>query len=99
MEAGELFDLGCDSYRNIKRLPDGPYKGHFCHTAQMMFTVGVMISDKDNGSALMRWCYPSYVKAKEACAAFTGVGDPPGEWVKFKGPNGERNRIKGRFDD
>lgn len=99
MTMDELRLLAGGSYRHIKVLEAGPHKGHFAHTALQMFTTGIMISDNVHGCPMMRWCYDSFVPARDALAAWDGVGDPPGEWIKYKGPDGERSRVPGPFEE
>ncbi len=90
------------AYRNVKLLTEGPYKGHFAHTAAMMFTVGVQVSAEN--FVITRWCYSTYIEAKRALDAWSGVGDPPGNWIKQKGflPDGtvgDRSRVPSQFEE
>jgi hypothetical protein len=39
-----------------------------------------------------RYCYPSFAEAKSALLIWDGVGHPPGEWIKYKGEDGEFRR-------
>lgn len=79
-------------YRDIRLLTAGPYANCYAYTAAMIYTVGVAISDSEDGSILARWCYETYPEAKAALDAWTGYGDPPGPWIKYKGMGGERVR-------
>jgi hypothetical protein len=83
---------GEGTYRNVKQLTEGPYAGHFAHTAQMLYTVGIQVSHSDGLYVFGRWCYPSYVGAKQALDQWNGVGDPPGEWIVRKGIGGADKR-------
>lgn len=104
MTEEELAALGLGTYRDIRRLEHGPHAGHYAHLAPMMFTVGVMVSHRDHGNPLTRWCYRSAWEAHKALNEWTGEGDPPGHWIKQKGRladgrAGERNRVPGPFDN
>ena len=98
------MENGCGLYARPRVIERGPYAGHWAHVAVQVFTVGVMVSDKRTGNPICRWCYDGMHAATEALEAWTGEGDPPGEWIKFKGigPDNrphDRRRIPGMFDD
>jgi hypothetical protein len=86
----QLSRLSYGSYQHFKKLEKGPYTGHWAHLAPMMFTVGVMVSNSDDGNPITRWCYHSFVGAFLGLQEWDGVGDPPGDWIKEKGRDGER---------
>lgn len=86
----QLSRLSEGSYRHFKLLENGPYLGHWAHLAPMVFTVGIMVSNSNNGNPITRWCYPGFVPAFRALQEWDGVGDPPGDWIKEKGLYGER---------
>ena len=47
-----------------------------------------------------RFCYPTRAQAQEALVAWDGQGDPPGAWIKEKGPGVERsNPNRAHFQD
>jgi len=83
----EVADSGLGSYSHIKELSDGPYKGKYAHLAQMIFTVGIMVTDPKDGNPITRWCYDSFVEAKISLEKWNGVGSPPGNWIKQKPQN------------
>jgi len=91
MTKEEVAALGLGNYSSIKELTSGPYAGNYAHLARMIFTVGIMVSDKRDGNPITRWCYDSFVKARKALEEWDGIGDPPGEWIKQKPEN--RSRI------
>lgn len=102
MTAEEFEALGEGAYRNTRVLTDGPYKGMFACNATMMFTTGIQVGTKS--MVITRWCYQTYIEAKRALEAWTGVDDPPGNWIKQKGflPGGsvgERSRVPSQFED
>lgn len=78
-------------HRDTRLLTEGPYAGNYVHTAAMVYTVGVMVSD-GKGNPVCRWCYNTYTEAQRALSAWAGRGDPPGNWIKYKGRDGERTR-------
>lgn len=64
-----------------------------CGLGRMVFTVGVVWGIDEDECYVGRWCYHSYAEAKEALSLWDGKGDPPGEWIKYKGIDGERRRL------
>jgi hypothetical protein len=57
------------------------------------FTVGLCIDIEPTSQYQIytgRYCYPSLNEALAAFDEYTGTGDPSGDWVKYKGLDGER---------
>lgn len=50
----------------------------FIHTTGIVWGI-------DQHSKAGRWCYEHHADAVEAFAAWDGVGDPSGPWIKYKG--------------
>lgn len=77
-----------NGYKLVKWL--SPERGYVC-VSDFAFTIGVMfgLDEYDYGG---RWCYPKdiYVEAIVAFDLWDGKGDPMGDWVKYKGQDGER---------
>lgn len=78
-----------DEYFEFKNIP-----GHgLCALQRMIFTVGLFVGiteDYYKG----RYCYPDLRSAKDAIREWDGTGDPPGDWIKYKGLGGERSNSK-----
>lgn len=55
-----------------------------CGLEVFMHTTGI-VWGIDEYSKAGRWCYEHHADAVEAFAAWNGVGDPPGPWIKYKG--------------
>jgi hypothetical protein len=64
-------------------IESGPCAGMYAHCVVMLYTVGIAVSDP--GTLLCRWCYETRREAAEALEQWDGQGDPPGNWIKFKG--------------
>jgi len=89
----DLMELGLGSYAEPQLLTSGPYAGHWAHLAQMLFTVGLMITDSSSGHPTVRWCYYTRREAKAALETWNGEGNPPGDWIVMK--PGDVRRVKG----
>ncbi len=61
-----------------------------CGVFKFMFTVAVVIGIDSMGYK-GRYCYGSEYEAVHAIMHWTGQGDPPGDWIKYKGEGGERS--------
>jgi len=64
-------------------------KGNIIALNRYAFTIG-LIRGMDLYSIHERWCYPDMVEALMAYSEWDGLGDPPGNWVKHKGPGIDR---------
>jgi hypothetical protein len=73
----------------VKRYVGGPHDGRHVHVVQMLYTAGLVVSDPI--SLCHRWCYETRREARMAFDAWDGEGDPPGNWIKYKGPPRERH--------
>ena len=82
MTADQIRALDC---MDPKQLPTGEWAA----LARFLFTVGLLVGIDEIGYRV-RYCYPSYADAWAALAAWDGVGDPPGPWIKAKGEGGDR---------
>ena len=60
-----------------------------CALYRFAFTVGLVINITDIDYK-GRYCYPELAEAKAAINAWDGKNDPSGNWVKYKGIDGER---------
>lgn len=60
-----------------------------CGVRGMLFTGAVVVGIGPERYA-GRYCYGTMGAAIAALAAWDGQGDPPGEWIKYKGDAGER---------
>jgi hypothetical protein len=76
-----------NGYENLKEIPG---RG-ICGITRFAFTTGLIIGLEDWGY-FGRYCYDSRKEAEDALSQWDGIGDPPGEWIKYKGEGGERSR-------
>lgn len=72
-------------YQNVRMVPG---RG-VCGSQEFMFTGGLVYGLHEAGY-VGRYCYGTMGEANEALAAWDGIGDPPGAWIKLKGADGER---------
>lgn len=63
-----------------------------CGLMRFLFTTGLVIG-MDEISYAGRYCYHTEEEARQALKAWDGKEDPPGNWIKYKGRGGERNRL------
>ncbi len=68
-----------------------PCKG-ICALERMAFTTGLWIG-LTKSFRHGRYCYENLSDAKSAINSWDGSGDPPGNWIKYKGIGGERMNI------
>jgi hypothetical protein len=78
--------LKTEGYYNIKEIPE---RG-ICGLRDFIFTCGLVIG-MDEGGYFGRYCYRTKQEAIDAIESWDGQGDPPGDWVKYKGNGGERS--------
>ena len=78
--------LAEEGYIALRLMPDGSVAG----VNPFIFTHG-LCTRLDFGGYHARWCYPSRDDALIALAIWSGEGDPPGPWIKQKGPVERRN--------
>ena len=55
-----------------------------CGIRRMLFTTGLFCGLTQNFYE-GRWCYPTMFDAVQALTKWDGRGDPPGNWIKYKG--------------
>jgi hypothetical protein len=75
-----------EGYYNIKEIPN---KG-LCALYRFAFTTGLVIGIHSIGY-IGRYCYQLHADAVKAINEWDGVGDPSGNWIKYKGEGGERS--------
>lgn len=63
-----------------------------CALIKMAYTTGLVwgIGEYDYRG---RWCYSHPIHAIHALLTWNGIGDPDGDWIKYKGEGGERSNI------
>lgn len=83
----DSYDWELD-YMHVREIP-GLGK---CGLRRMIFTVGLCVGLDESGY-VGRYCYKSWAEAYKALDSWDGIGDPPGEWIKYKGADGDRPRI------
>lgn len=65
-----------------------------CGIMPMLYTVGLFIGIDVHGFGTQgRYCYPYLEDAIHALRSWNGDGDPPGDWIKFKGGMESRARL------
>lgn len=85
--------LKSEGYYEIKEIES---RG-ICGLMDFMFTTGLVIGMNEIGY-FGRYCYKTRQEALDALNSWDGLGDPPGNWIKYKGTGGERenpNNING----
>jgi len=75
-----------EGYVMLKELPG---RG-ICALQKFLFTVAIVWGINTTGYR-GRWCYGSYMEAAVAFSEWDGNGDPPRNWIKYKGEGGERS--------
>jgi hypothetical protein len=81
IDADLAAELGNNGYLVLRRMPDG----HIAGINKFLFTYG-LCTRVDFTGYHARWCYECAEDALEALFLWDGVGDPPGPWIKQKGP-------------
>jgi hypothetical protein len=76
-------------YVQVREIPE---RG-ICALRKFMYTTGIVYGLDDSGYK-GRWCYASMPMAVVAFSQWDGVGDPPMDWIKYKGVGGERSRTE-----
>lgn len=79
--------LESEGYVGVREIP----RQGVCACFRFMFTVGLVVGIDSMGYK-GRYCYPGPGAALTALITWDGKGDPPGEWIKYKGEGGERSR-------
>jgi hypothetical protein len=74
-----------EGYTNVRQLKDGRWIG----LMQMNFTTGLFTGLDETGYS-SRYCYELRHEAFLATLVWDGQGDPPGPWIKHKGPGVDR---------
>lgn len=64
--------------------------GEWACIGQFIFTAGLIVGVDWDGIQ-KKFCYESFLEAVMALQSWEGEGDPPGNWIKEKGVDGERN--------
>ena len=85
--------LKSEGYTGIKEIPGVG----ICGLRSFIFTTGLIIGMNEIGY-FGRYCYKTSQEASDALKSWDGSGDPPGNWIKYKGHEGERenpNNING----
>lgn len=62
--------------------------GKVIAVCRFIYTTGILVGVTEHGYD-HRYCFPNYADALEAFAKWDGAGDPPGNWIKRKGADGE----------
>jgi hypothetical protein len=77
-----------EGYYDFRKVPN---KG-VCCLRKFLFTTGIMVGlnyDYYDG----RYCYSNEHEASEELKKWDGIGDPKGNWLKYKGEGGERENL------
>ncbi len=81
MTAQEAQALG---YEMVRPTPRG-----LAGLQRYLYTVAIVVGI-DEAGYVGRYCFPSFMSALVAFDEWSGDGDPPGPWIKYKGRGGER---------
>lgn len=68
------------------KLPNGEW-GALC---RFILTIAIITGIDSIGGYAGRWCYRSEAEARYGLLTWSGDGDPPGNWIKYKGRGPER---------
>lgn len=83
-----------NGYLLATEVRDGPYAGSYMAITKMLFNYRLVVGMDEVG-----WdCVYDYESLQDAAAdivVWDGRGDPPGPWVKYRGPGGERVKNAG----
>lgn len=79
--------LESEGYYEIKEIPG---RG-VCAIRKFLFTYGLLWGIDSMGYK-GRWCYDNPVEPITAINKWDGIGDPEGNWIKYKGEGGERSK-------
>lgn len=93
MDTKLINNLHQEGYTDLREI-DGRWYGLY----RFMFTTGLVVGLDEYGYE-GRYCYHTMSEARNALIHWYGKGDPPGEWIKYKGKDGERSRIKDKYED
>lgn len=93
METKLINNLEQEGYFNLREVD-----GKMCGLYRFLFTTGLVVGIDAYGYQ-GRYCYSTTLEARDALTHWDGKGDPSGEWIKYKGEEGERSRIKDKYED
>lgn len=63
-----------------------------CALQKFIFTTGIVVGLNPIGY-YGRYCYSDYEEASDELKKWNGLGDPTGNWLKFKGEGGDRTKL------
>jgi hypothetical protein len=90
MTENEILAL---DYLRPRRLANGEWIA----IARFVFTFGLVVDIRDDGTYRTRFCYAGWDQVLEALLQWDGVGDPPGPWIREKGGVERTNPRVGEF--
>lgn len=73
--------MAANGYLALRLMPDGSVAG----VNKFLFTYG-LCTRLDFVGYHARWCFEMLDDALRALNEYDGIGDPPGPWIKQKGP-------------
>jgi hypothetical protein len=82
--------LQTEGYYEFRKVPNHG----ICALRNFIFTTGIIIGLNPN-SYYGRYCYPYQHEASNSLKEWDGIGDPKGDWLKYKGVGGERENENG----
>ena len=68
-----------------------------CSLMTFAFTTGLIVGMNESGYR-GRYCFSSKEEASKSLKEWDGTGDPPGNWIKYKGYGGERSNPEYKED-
>jgi len=83
-----IESLKKEGYYEFRKVPNVG----MCCLQKFIFTTGIIIG-VNAISYYGRYCYSSEQEASEQLKNWNGIGDPKGNWLKYKGSGGERENL------
>jgi len=83
-----IESLKKEGYYGFRKVPNFG----ICGLRKFIFTTGIIIG-LNPIDYYGRYCYSSEQEASERLKNWNGIGDPKGNWLKYKGVGGERENL------
>lgn len=83
--------LKSNRYFFARQIPSGPYQGSWMALTQMLFSVRLVAGMDETGWSCC-YDYKNFGDALIDIVTWNGEGDPEGDWLKYRGPGGERTK-------
>lgn len=88
-EEFELIEyLKTQGYYEFRKVPNHG----ICSLRKFIFTTGIIIG-LERTFYHGRYCYSKEEEASQELKNWNGIGDPQGNWLKYKGEGGDRENV------